>query len=262
MTDLNRQMWEPARMREWLKGAQANPRLGHAGRYRAAGRLPGRPWRGLHHRTDHRGGWRLHHYRRLAIRTGRLSHAPPASAACSWRRCSARSKPSSSPVPWIATCAPTTPGKCPRCGMTLVANLPEPVEYPVDLRVDPPQIPSARPDHARISHRRSAGLARAVNHFEIVHEKLFHLFIVSQDLAVLRACASAVRRRFGLPAGYDRCPSPARTACWRISIPPAARRSSRRRPSPRPVTPRRSKPAFRASRRISRPSTPRTSLPN
>jgi len=28
ITDLNRQMWEPARMREWLKGAQANPRLG------------------------------------------------------------------------------------------------------------------------------------------------------------------------------------------------------------------------------------------
>ena len=28
MTDLNRRMWEPQRMREWLKGAQANPRTG------------------------------------------------------------------------------------------------------------------------------------------------------------------------------------------------------------------------------------------
>ncbi len=27
-TDLNRRMWEPREMREWLKGAQANPRLG------------------------------------------------------------------------------------------------------------------------------------------------------------------------------------------------------------------------------------------
>ncbi|HTT60747.1 MAG TPA: SDR family oxidoreductase [Bryobacteraceae bacterium] len=27
-TDLNRRMWEPAEMRTWLKGAQANPRLG------------------------------------------------------------------------------------------------------------------------------------------------------------------------------------------------------------------------------------------
>lgn len=28
VTDLNRRMWEPANMIEWLKGAQANPRLG------------------------------------------------------------------------------------------------------------------------------------------------------------------------------------------------------------------------------------------
>jgi hypothetical protein len=74
-----------------------------------------------------------------------------------------------------------TPGKCPRCGMTLVANLPEPVEYPVDLRVDPPQIPSARPItlEFRIADPETGA---PVKHFEIVHEKLFHLFIVSQDL--------------------------------------------------------------------------------
>jgi hypothetical protein len=74
-----------------------------------------------------------------------------------------------------------TPGKCPRCGMTLVANLPEPVEYPVELRVDPPQIPSARPIalEFRIADPRTGA---PVKQFEIVHEKLFHLFIVSQDL--------------------------------------------------------------------------------
>jgi hypothetical protein len=74
-----------------------------------------------------------------------------------------------------------TPGKCPRCGMTLVANLPEPVEYPVDLRVDPPQIPSARPItlEFRIA---DPDTGAPVKHFEVVHEKLFHLFIVSQDL--------------------------------------------------------------------------------
>jgi hypothetical protein len=74
-----------------------------------------------------------------------------------------------------------TPGKCPRCGMTLVANLPEPVEYPVDLRIDPPQIPSARPItlEFRIADPETGA---PVKHFEIVHEKLFHLFIVSQDL--------------------------------------------------------------------------------
>jgi hypothetical protein len=74
-----------------------------------------------------------------------------------------------------------TPGKCPRCGMPLVANLPEPVEYPVDLRVDPPQIPSAR--RVALEFRIADPATGApVKQFEIVHEKLFHLFIVSQDL--------------------------------------------------------------------------------
>lgn len=74
-----------------------------------------------------------------------------------------------------------TPGKCPRCGMTLVANLPEPAEYPVELRIKPPQIPSARPItlEFRIADPQSGA---PVKQFEIVHEKLFHLFIVSQDL--------------------------------------------------------------------------------
>ena len=74
-----------------------------------------------------------------------------------------------------------TPGKCPRCGMTLVANLPEPVEYPVDLRVDPPQVPSARPItlEFRVANPQTGA---PVKQFEVVHEKLFHLFIVSQDL--------------------------------------------------------------------------------
>lgn len=74
-----------------------------------------------------------------------------------------------------------TPGKCPRCGMTLVANLPEPLEYPLDLRVDPPEIPSGREItlEFRVGDPKTG---QPVRHFEIVHEKLFHLFIVSQDL--------------------------------------------------------------------------------
>ena len=74
-----------------------------------------------------------------------------------------------------------TPGKCPRCGMTLVANLPEPVKYPVQLSVDPPEIPSGRPVafEFRIADPQTGA---PVKQFETVHEKLFHLFIVSQDL--------------------------------------------------------------------------------
>jgi len=75
-----------------------------------------------------------------------------------------------------------TPGKCPRCGMTLVANLPEPLQYPVDLRVEPRQIPSGSPItlEFRVADPESGA---DVKQFETVHEKLFHLFIVSQDLA-------------------------------------------------------------------------------
>ncbi len=74
-----------------------------------------------------------------------------------------------------------SPGKCPRCGMTLVANLPEPIEYPVDLSIDPPQVPSGR--NLSLEFRVADPATGApVKQFEIVHEKLFHLFIVSQDL--------------------------------------------------------------------------------
>lgn len=74
-----------------------------------------------------------------------------------------------------------TPGKCPRCGMTLVANLPEPASYPVHLQVTPPEIPSGRDItlEFRVSDPKSGA---PVETFETVHEKLFHLFIVSQDL--------------------------------------------------------------------------------
>ena len=97
-----------------------------------------------------------------------------------------------------------TPGKCPRCGMTLVANLPEPLEYPVELNVDPPAIPSGRQItlEFRVADPRSGA---PVSHFEIVHERLFHLFIVSQDLAYFAHVhpefdgAAAFRLRTSLP---------------------------------------------------------------
>ena len=73
------------------------------------------------------------------------------------------------------------PGKCPRCGMTLVPGIPQPVEYPMDFRATPRQIPAGRDVtlEFRVLDPKSG---RPVKHFEIVHEKLFHLFIVSQDL--------------------------------------------------------------------------------
>jgi hypothetical protein len=74
-----------------------------------------------------------------------------------------------------------TPGKCPLCGMTLQPGIPQPVEYPMDLKVTPPQIPAGREItlEFRIRHPKTGAV---VKDFEVIHEKLFHLFLVSQDL--------------------------------------------------------------------------------
>jgi hypothetical protein len=74
----------------------------------------------------------------------------------------------------------TQPGKCPRCGMTLRAGIPDQVEYPLHLEVTPRQIPVGRELEFAFHVTDPAG--KLVTHFEEVHEKLFHLFIVSQDL--------------------------------------------------------------------------------
>jgi Heavy metal binding domain len=73
------------------------------------------------------------------------------------------------------------PGKCPRCGMTLRLGIPDEIEYPLDVGLAPrvPK-PGERLDFTfRIRDPRKN---TPVTKFETVHEKLFHLFIVSQDL--------------------------------------------------------------------------------
>ena len=74
-----------------------------------------------------------------------------------------------------------TPGVCPRCGMKLVANIPQPVEYPLQLAVTPRAVRPGSPAHMvfRIADPKTG---KPVTRFNVVHEKLFHLFLVSQDL--------------------------------------------------------------------------------
>jgi hypothetical protein len=67
--------------------------------------------------------------------------------------------------------------------MALVSGLPDPVEYHLDL--------SVRPRPPRPGQRASLTFAvqdpwknRPVKNFQVIHEKLFHMFIVSQDLEV------------------------------------------------------------------------------
>jgi len=72
-------------------------------------------------------------------------------------------------------------GFCPRCGMKLKSGIPEPVEFPVDLKLAPR---AARPGQkAQLEFAvRDPHNDRQIEHFELVHEKLFHMFVISKDL--------------------------------------------------------------------------------
>jgi hypothetical protein len=72
-------------------------------------------------------------------------------------------------------------GVCSRCGMKLVAGLPDPVEYPLDLSITPRKL--AVGQKATLDFVvRDPWKNRPVTSFQIVHEQLFHLFVVSQDM--------------------------------------------------------------------------------
>src|SRR5713226_4442616 len=67
------------------------------------------------------------------------------------------------------------PGKCPRCGMELVAGIPDTTEYRLDLTVAPKP---ARPNEkVRLTFEVfDPWKDNPVEKFSVVHEKLFHAF--------------------------------------------------------------------------------------
>jgi hypothetical protein len=76
------------------------------------------------------------------------------------------------------------PGKCPVCGMTLSPLDPgEYVEYPMQVEVRPAALRAGQPGTLRFVIRDPHN-GQPVTSFEVVHEKLFHLFVVSYDLSV------------------------------------------------------------------------------
>src|SRR5665213_189636 len=89
------------------------------------------------------------------------------------------------PVEFICPMDPdvrsNVPGKCPRCGMALEAGIQQPVKYRLNLDVSPAQVPVGKPVELRFELIDPRTLRRAVK-FEFVHERLFHLFMVSADL--------------------------------------------------------------------------------
>src|SRR5262245_19956728 len=73
------------------------------------------------------------------------------------------------------------PGKCRRCGMTLVAGIPDPVEFHLDLTTAPSP-PAANQTTTLEFQVHDPWKDRPVQKFVTVHEKLFHAFVVSEDL--------------------------------------------------------------------------------
>ena len=92
--------------------------------------------------------------------------------------------PSSDPVficPMDPDVRSHSPGNCARCGMALVAGVPDPKEYHLDVTVTPqPVTPGEKVTLRYEVHDPWKNLP--VKNFQVVHEKLFHTFVISQDL--------------------------------------------------------------------------------
>ena len=73
------------------------------------------------------------------------------------------------------------PGKCPRCGMTLRLGIPDRVEYSLEVTQAPELL---RPNQKSVLTLRAVDpvTQQTAKHFEIVHEKLIHFFVISENL--------------------------------------------------------------------------------
>jgi hypothetical protein len=76
-------------------------------------------------------------------------------------------------------------GHCPRCGMDLVADLPDRIEYGLRLALGPAP-PKAGKDIQLAFTVLDPKTGKKVTDYQVMHEKLYHLFIVSQDLEYFR----------------------------------------------------------------------------
>src|SRR5262249_52794608 len=73
------------------------------------------------------------------------------------------------------------PGSCSRCGMNLVIGIVDPIEYALDVKLQP-RAPRAKQTVELTFAVKEPDGGRMVQDFETVHEKTFHLFVVNEDL--------------------------------------------------------------------------------
>lgn len=76
-----------------------------------------------------------------------------------------------------------TPGKCPRCGMALVSIEPGiPEEFDLQMKVLPKIPQPGKPFHLRFAVF-NPRTGEKVRKFGLMHDRFFHLFLISQDLS-------------------------------------------------------------------------------
>ena len=77
-------------------------------------------------------------------------------------------------------------GKCPICGMALIAGDPyDTADYALDFATSPVAVASGTPFTMSFTVRHPA-TGKTVANYETVHDKRYHLFVVSQDLTVFQ----------------------------------------------------------------------------
>lgn len=93
--------------------------------------------------------------------------------------------PDSDPVDFVCPMDPEvhakTPGRCQRCGMKLEAGLPQPREFRLNVETLPAVLETGRTAMLRFEILDPKNGQR-VRKFRELHEKLFHLFLISEDL--------------------------------------------------------------------------------
>jgi hypothetical protein len=102
------------------------------------------------------------------------------------------------------------PGICPRCGMKLIPGVAERIEYPLDVAISPHGPLRASRDTRLVFSVRDPKTLKIVRDFEIVHERKFHLFLISQDMTwfqhihpeVMGDGSFAITVQFPKPAFY------------------------------------------------------------
>jgi Heavy metal binding domain len=90
-----------------------------------------------------------------------------------------------SPGDWVCPMDPDVrsdaPGVCPRCGMTLVLHIPDSVEYLLEVSHSP-EVLKPGADAVLTFRVLDPETGQHVQRFAVVHEKLMHLFLVSENL--------------------------------------------------------------------------------